>query len=120
MSLEAMVPIKYQRDGEKFKIEEGTILPKTFFTTKERNALLDKGRIRRSKERPEKLKGMEVPEFQDLGKMTVVEAKEFLDEEYEIVNLEKFIDQENHQKTPRSSIIKFIERRIRDLVGPDA
>ena len=119
MSFEILNPVKYGRDGKRYKLAQGDIVAKGFFTRKDAHALWENDFIRKSKEKPTfpPPAGDEVPVIGDLSQMTVAEAKEFLETEPHVDMLEKYLDQANAEEFPRVSITKFIERRIKELTG---
>ena len=60
-----------------------------------------------------------MPEIADIISMTVVQAKEFLDNEPHVSMLEKYLDQANKEEFPRKTIVEIIERRIKGLTDTD-
>ena len=121
MNFEVTGPIKYGKDGQRYKLEKGQILPKRFFPKKDRIALWEAGLIIESKEEaPNKEPdSVEVPKLEDLTIMNVSTAKEFLEGVPHVDLLEKYLDQANAEEFPRKTIIQFIERRIRELTNTD-
>jgi len=121
MSFEILNPVKYQKDGKRYKLTTGDIVAKGFFARKDANALWKNSFIKKSKEEPTfpSPVGEEVPIIGDLSEMTVAQAKEFLEAESHVGMLEKYLDQANAEEFPRVSITKFIERRVKELTGSE-
>jgi len=117
MSFELVRQVKYGKNGKSYQLVVGQIVEKDFFKPADRNTLLENGAIKKSKERPSKPAGNEIPVIADLSQMTVAEAKEFLEAEPHVDMLEKYLDQANAEEFPRVSITKFIERRVKELTG---
>ena len=121
MSFELVRPIRYgNKQGTRFKLPKGTIVAKKFFDKITRTALWDEGSIIKSDKAPTiGIDGIKVPEIADIVAMTVVQAKEFLDNEPHVAMLEKYLDQANKEEFPRKTIVEFIERRIKGLTDTD-
>ena len=117
MNFELTRPIHYGKDGVRYKLKEGQIVNKKFFSKADRHALWKEGSIIESKEEPstEEPAGVKTPEITDLTVMNVSEAKEFLEAEPHVDMLEKYLDQANAEEFPRKTIIQFIERRVKEL-----
>lgn len=117
MPLEALKRIRYGRDGKKWRIKVGDIVADDFFKLSEKKQLLAGEKVKKTLGTPDNLVGIEQDKLLDLTKMSVPQAKEFLDEVPDIVELEKYLDQENNAELPRKSLIGFIEKRILDASG---
>jgi len=118
MSFEILNPVRYGKDGKRYKLAQGEIVAKSFFSSKDAHTLWQNGFIKKSKEKPSNPpNGDEAPVIGDLSQMTVVQAKEFLEMESHVDMLEKYLDQANAEEFPRVSITKFIERRVKELTG---
>jgi hypothetical protein len=118
MSFKIITPQFYGKAGVNYRLEKDDIVPRDFFLSADRKDCLKHGFIEHSKERPnQKLDGSDIPLLADITQMTVAQAKEFLEEEPHIVNLEKYLDQENAQEFTRKTITRYIERRIKELTG---
>jgi len=120
MSIEILTPIKYGRDGVIYKLKVGEFREKDFFEEDVFEKLLARNNVRFSKEdlspTPE---GEKIDILVDIRKFTVAEGKEFIDKEVSLTNLEKYLDMEADQETPRATLQKFIEGRIKELTGYD-
>ena len=121
MSFELVRPIRYgNKQGTRFKLPRGTIVDKKFFDKATRTALWNESSIIKSDKAPTiGIDGIKVPEIVDITTMTVVQAKEFLDNEPHVAMLEKYLDQANKEEFPRKTIVEFIERRIKGLTDTD-
>ena len=120
MSLEILTPIKYghPETGVVYSLAIGDRVKENFFDEVSLKRLESKGYVEKSLERPNRVpKGKELPEIKDVTQFTVAICKEFICEESDVTTLEKYIDQENAQEFPRSSLIKYIENRIKELTG---
>lgn len=117
MPLEVLTPIDYGRDRKKFKLKVGQVVADDFFKLSEKQELLAANRLKKTSDKSRDPGGVESKELVDLGPMSVVQIKEFLDEEPELVNLERYLDQESAREISRKSVTQFIERRIRELTG---
>lgn len=119
MSLEILVPIQYgSQDRVIYDLKVGDILPNNFFLPKEKERLLSEKAIQETSKKPNiSPKGEKLEELADLSGMKLVEAKEFLEDEYNIVKLEKYFDQESNQKSPRKKLLAWIEKKSNELTG---
>jgi len=118
MALEVLIPISYGEVGRRYKLEPDVVVADDFFDKKSKEALLKNKAIRKSKKKPQKnLVSINAPPLPDLSEMTVIGAKEFLENEYNVGNLERYLDQENSQDSPRESLTKWIDTRISELTG---
>lgn len=122
MSLEILVPIQYgSQDRVIYDLKVGDILPNNFFLPKEKERLLSEKAIQETSKKPNiSPKGEKLEELTDLSGMKLVEAKEFLEDEYNIVKLEKYFDQESNQKSPRKKLLAWIEKKSNELTGFEA
>ena len=122
MSLEILTPVKYgnPETGILYPLTIGDRVKEDFFDDVTLQRLMKEGNIKKSLERPNRLpRGQELPDVKDVTQFTVAECKEFVCEEPDVTTLEKYIDQENIQEAPRSSLLKYIENRIKELTGYD-
>lgn len=121
MSLEVLCSLTYgSPDLVIYKLKVGNILPNDFFTPEEREEYLapDKNFIKESKERPDTFpKGTKIEPLPDLGGMKITEAREFLEDEFDVVKLEKYHDQESGRAHPRKKLLQWIERKTNELQG---
>jgi len=121
MSVEILTPISYGKDRKVFNLKKGECVKDDFFDEITLNNFIERKYIKFSKEdanpKPEG-ENIEAP-LVDITSCTVAEGKEFIDKEIDIVKLEKYLDMENTNETPRSTMVKFIEGRIRELTGYD-
>ena len=119
MSLEVLCSLSYgSPDHVVYKLKSGNILPNDFFPPEERKEYLEKGFIGESKEHPDTFpKGTKIEPLPDLGRMKITEAREFLEDEYDVVKLEKYHDQESGRKSPRKKLLEWIERKVNGLQG---
>lgn len=119
MSLEVLTPLTHSRGGKRYHLKEGDILPDGFFEPRDREAFLERDPplIKKVNDSPATVpEGKKQPVLTDLSKMKIPAAKGLLETEYEVVNLEKYWDQENSNKR-RKSILNWIDLKIRDLTG---
>lgn len=126
MPYKVLSPIKHGKGAEVFFLEFGQIVDDNFFTESQVNSLVSVGSLEKVREKelekeetvvvPESI---EVPILSDIKKVTVVEAKEILEKEGDLVNLYKYLDAEKGQKYPRKTVVDYIDIRIKDLTGGD-
>ena len=119
MSLEVLCSLSYgSPDHVVYKLKNGNILPNDFFPSEERKEYLEKGFIKESDQPPNTFpKGEKIEQLPDLGGMKITEAREFLEDEYDVVKLEKYHDQESNRKNPRKKLLEWIERKTNELQG---
>ena len=119
MSLEVLCSLSYgSPDLIKYKFGTDNILPDDFFPPEEREEYLEKGFIKESDQPPNTFpKGEKIEQLPDLGKMKITVAREFLEDEYDVVKLEKYHDQESSRKAPRKKLLQWIERKTNELQG---
>ena len=116
--------INHGRGFETFELKPGQCIPSDFFTPDQRNHLQKSGALEVI-EPPPSIQEMDTPlpekpksKLQVLSEMSVAATIEFLDTVVDAVLLEKYLDQEEGQKSrARKRVLKFIETRIRDLQG---
>jgi len=119
--------IDHGRGFEIFKLKPDQCIPANFFTLEQREHLVNSKAIELIQPapspqelvqpNPEKPK---IQQPQDLSIMSVAETIEFLDTVVDVVQLEKYLDQEEGQKSRvRKRVTKFIENRIKDLQGTE-
>jgi len=108
-----------KEDLKSYDFSVGTILPDNFFPSELRESYLSKKLIRETDKKPNLSPeaGENIEQLADLSKMKLVEAKEFLEDEYDVARLEKYFDQENGQKSPRKKLLKWIEKQSNELTG---
>lgn len=109
-------PISLKSDGVLYNLMPGDIANEDIFDPRDQDRFLDNGFITKSKKKTTQIKGTATPKLADLDKMSVAEAKEFLETEYNGTNLEKYLDrEESRQGSPRKTVIRFINNRILEL-----
>ena len=123
MTIEVLTPISYGKDRMVYDLKPGPkgFVEDDFFDKDTLDKFLGLKYLRYSKEDANsKLKGEDLgAPLVDITSFTVAEGKEFIDKEVDLVRLEKFLDMENADDTPRSTLVKFIEGRIKELTGYD-
>lgn len=120
MSYEILKSIKYGKDGQSFRLKPGDTVANDFFATKEIKTLETAENIRKnevSKKKPKKIKGQEKSRLLDITVMTIPAVKEVIEAEFKVANLERYIDQEKTQESPRMDVLRYIDRRIKELTG---
>ena len=122
MSFELLTSIRYGKDGKRYKLKKGDIVDRKFFIKKDLKTIWDEGFLKKVKETPtvgEFTKAIDVPQLEDLSKMNVTAAKEFLDGVVYVTELEKYLDQALTEEFPRKTITEFIQRKIKELTGSE-
>ena len=122
MSFELLTSIKYGKDGKRYKLKKGDIVGRKFFIKKDLKVIWDEGFLKKVKEEPtvnEFTETIDVPQLEDLSKMNVTAAKEFLDGVVHVTELEKYLDQALAEEFPRKTITEFIERRVKEITGSE-
>ena len=123
MSLEILLPLHcgsatFAEDRIIYDLEIGRIISDDFLFPADKKRYLERKFIKESHETPNILpKGEELEPLPDLGKMKLIEAREFLEDEYDIVKLEKYFDQESSQRVPRKKLLEWIEKKSNELTG---
>lgn len=117
MSYEVLKPILHGKEGRKFDLKSGDIVANDFFKPGTIKNLLASGNIQPSKKRTKKIKGREGARLRDITIMTIPGVKEVLEAEFKVANLERYLDQENTQESPRLDVLRYIDRRIKELTG---
>jgi len=123
MALEILLSLhcgsaSFEQDHIIYDLEVGSIISGDFFSPTEKEKYLKKGLIKESSLPPSIFpKGEKIKPLPDLGKMKLVEAKEFLEDEYDVIKLEKYHDQESGRKSPRKKLLQWIERKANELQG---
>jgi len=105
MSLEILCSMSYgSSDRVRYKLVAGNILPNDFFSSAEKDDYLKKEFIKESDQSPNTFpKGEKIKPLPDLGKMKISDAREFLEDEYDVAKLEKYHDQEIIRKNQERS-----------------
>jgi len=118
--------IDHGRGFEIFKLKPDQCIPANFFTPDQLEHLVKSEAIERIKTAPpveemaEPIPEVSKTRLEDLSTMSVANTIEFLDTVVDVVQLEKYLDQEEGQKSrTRKRVTKFIENRIKDLQGTD-
>ena len=122
MSFELLTSIRYGKDGKRYKLKKGDIVDRKFFIKKDLKTIWDEGFLKKVKETPtvgEFTETIDVPQLEDLSKMNVTAAKEFLDGVVYVTELEKYLDQALTEEFPRKTITEFIQRKIKELTGSE-
>ena len=122
MSFELLTSIRYGKDGKRYKLKKGDIVDRKFFIKKDLKTIWDEGFLKKVKEKPtvgEFTETIDVPQLEDLSKMNVTAAKEFLDGVVYVTELEKYLDQALTEEFPRKTITEFIQRKIKELTGSE-
>ena len=122
MSFELLTSIRYGKDGKRYKLKKGDIVDRKFFIKKDLKIIWDEGFLKKVKETPtvgEFTETIDVPQLEDLSKMNVTAAKEFLDGVVYVTELEKYLDQALTEEFPRKTITEFIQRKIKELTGSE-
>lgn len=120
MPLEVLTRLLYGSEGlRRYDLSVGTVLPDKFFSPKERESYLKRKLIRETDKKPNlpSEAGEEIEQLADLSTLKLVEAKEFLEDEYDVAKLEKYFDQESSQKSPRKGLLKWINKKSDELTG---
>ncbi len=120
MSYDILKSIKYGKDNQSFRLKPGDTVANNFFSSKETKILVASKSIQKnevSRKKPEKVKGQERSRLHDITVMTIPGAKETIEAEFKVANLERYIDQEKAQESPRMDILRYIDRRIKELTG---
>ena len=123
MALEILLSLRcgsasFEQDRIIYDLEVGSIVPGDFFSPTEKEKYLKKGLIKESSLPPSTFpKGEKIRPLPALGKMKLIEAKEFLEDEYDVTKLEKYYDQENDRKLPRKKLLEWIQKKVFDLQG---
>lgn len=119
--------IDHGRGFETFKLKPDQCIPANFFTPDQLKHLVKSEAIELIKSAPTVEEMVEpvseeprVQQLKDLSEMSVATTIEFLDSVVDVVLLEKYLDQEENQKSrARKRILKYIENRIKDLQGTE-
>jgi len=123
MALEILMPLhcgsaSFEKDRTIYDLEIGSIIPDDFFFPTDKENYLEREFIKESSLPPNTFpKGEKIKPLPDLGKMKLVRAKEFLEDEYDVAKLEKYHDQESGRKSPRKKLLQWIERKANELQG---
>jgi len=116
-TLEILEPLTYGQNHVIYNLKPEDVVSDKFFTSAEKRSFLKKGFIRSSKRKPTELRSKNTVQLVDLSKMTEMEVKEILSNEFEVTSLGRYIYQEQNQPAPRESLMKWIEGRINELTG---
>ena len=118
--------IKHGKGYQTYELEHGKCIPADFFSKEEIDKLISVNALEYVKPATDTRELVKpIPEepktqLQDLSTMSVAETIEFLDTVVDVVHLEKYLDQEEGQKSrSRKRVLKFIENRIKDLQGTE-
>lgn len=118
--------IKHGKGYQMYELPRGKCIPADFFSKEEIDKLISVNALEYIKPIPDIQKlAKPIPEepkiqLQDLSTMSVANTIEFLDTVVDAVQLEKYLDQEEGQKSRvRKRVTKFIENRIKDLQGTE-
>jgi len=119
MPYKVLSPINYGKDGLVFKLKIDDIVPDRFFLKRDRIQMLEAENIVKTREEPTiDPEGVPINKLADLQDMNVAQVREFLENEFDVTTLEKYIDQENRAKDRRrKTVIIFIQKKITDLTG---
>jgi len=120
MGYEILQQIRYGRAGSKYLLKVGKVVPADFFLKSELPSLIDRELIKPTNTKAQKPVGEKTFPLKDLESHTIIQCKEILERELDAVRLERYLDQARGEELPRSSLITFIETKIRNLAGKTA
>lgn len=117
MSYEILKPISHGKEGRRFELKPGDAVANDFFKPEAVKTHLTNGNIQPSKKRTKRIPGKETFRIRDITVMTIPAVKEVLEAEFKVANLERYEDQERTQESPRMDVLRYIDRRIKELTG---
>lgn len=117
MAYKVLTPIKHGRAGKSYRLKPGDIVNDSFFPKQNRISLLARKCLEKTRETPTvDPEGVPVPQLADLQDMNVAQVKEFLDAEFDVTKLEKYLDQEEKAGLARrKTVVIYIQKRISEL-----
>ena len=120
MGYEILSQIGYGRAGNKYLLKVGEIVPTDFFLKSELPSLIKRRLLKPVNSKSQKPVGKEASSLENLESYTIVQCKEILEKELDAVRLERYLDQVRGEKLPRSSLLTFVETKIRNLAAKTA
>jgi len=117
MAYKVLSPIRYGKVGKKYVLNPGDVLNDSFFLKADRIKLLEDKCLMKTREDPTvDPDGVAIPQLADLQDMNVTQVKEFLDAEFDVTKLEKYLDQEEKAGLARrKTVVIYIQKRISEL-----
>jgi len=111
--------IKYGKENQVFLLKPGDIVHDGFFLKKDRDNLLDLEGISKTRATPTvSPEGLRIPQLVDLQDMNVSKVREFLENEFNVATLEKYLDQESKAgEARRKTVLLYIQKRISEMTG---
>lgn len=122
MPFKILSPIEHGKESKIFHLKPSDVVADDFFTGKEIVALSSLAAIEPTNNTtlhlPTHATSIEI-QTKDILSLSVVEAKELIDNEINLTTLEKYVDQcRAHDQSPSAKkILKAAERRIHELTG---
>jgi len=119
MPYKVLIEIKYGKEGQSFTLKPGDIIGDRFMLKRDRKQMLEINAIEKTREDPTiDPEGVPIETLADLQEMNVAEVRAFLENEYDVAKLEKYVDQENRAKERRrKTVIIFLQKKISELTG---